>query len=49
MTGFDPKRRDMLKITAVTGGALAPTITNAILHATGRRIRELPVTPDKLL
>ena len=23
MTGFDPKRRDMLKITAATGGALA--------------------------
>jgi xanthine dehydrogenase YagR molybdenum-binding subunit len=28
---------------------VAPAITNAIYHATGRRIRELPVTPDKLL
>jgi xanthine dehydrogenase YagR molybdenum-binding subunit len=28
---------------------IAPAITNAIFHATGRRIRELPVTPDKLL
>ena len=28
---------------------VAPAITNAVFHATGRRIRELPVTPDKLL
>lgn len=28
---------------------VAPAIANAIYHATGRRIRELPITPDKLL
>jgi len=28
---------------------VAPAITNAIFHATGRRVRDLPVTPDKLL
>ncbi len=27
----------------------AASVTNAIYHATGKRIRELPVTPDKLL
>jgi xanthine dehydrogenase YagR molybdenum-binding subunit len=27
----------------------AASITNAVYHATGKRIRELPVTPDKLL
>jgi xanthine dehydrogenase YagR molybdenum-binding subunit len=28
---------------------IAPAIANAVFHATGRRIRELPIIPDKLL
>jgi xanthine dehydrogenase YagR molybdenum-binding subunit len=28
---------------------VASAVTNAVYHATGKRIRELPVTPDKLL
>ena len=28
---------------------IAPAVTNAICHATGRRVRELPATPDKLI
>ena len=28
---------------------VAPAITNAIVHITGKRIQTLPVTPDKLL
>jgi xanthine dehydrogenase YagR molybdenum-binding subunit len=31
----------------ITGGAAA--VANAIYHATGVRVRELPITPDKLL
>ena len=32
---------------AVTGAAAA--IANAVYHATGKRMRDLPITPDKLL
>lgn len=33
----------------LTAPSLFVAITNAIYHATGKRIRDLPITPDKLL
>jgi xanthine dehydrogenase YagR molybdenum-binding subunit len=33
----------------ITITGVAPAIANAIYHATGKRVRELPITPDKLL
>jgi xanthine dehydrogenase YagR molybdenum-binding subunit len=31
----------------ITG--IAAAIANAVYHATGKRIRDLPITPDKLI
>jgi hypothetical protein len=28
---------------------VAPAIANAVYHATGKRVRALPITPEKLL
>jgi len=28
---------------------VAPAVANAVYHATGKRVRDLPITPDKLL
>jgi xanthine dehydrogenase YagR molybdenum-binding subunit len=33
----------------ITATGVAPAIANAIYHATGKRVRDLPITPDKLL
>jgi CO/xanthine dehydrogenase Mo-binding subunit len=37
------------RVGEITIVGTAPAIANAICHATGRRIRDLPITPDKLL
>jgi xanthine dehydrogenase YagR molybdenum-binding subunit len=34
---------------AAPESGVAPAIANAIYHAMGKRLRELPITPDKLL
>jgi len=31
----------------ITGTAAA--VANAVYHATGKRVRDLPITPDKLI
>lgn len=36
-------------IGEITVTGVAAALANAVYHATGRRIRELPITPDKLL
>jgi xanthine dehydrogenase YagR molybdenum-binding subunit len=42
--GIGARGADEITITGV-----APAIANALYHATGKRLRELPITPDKLL
>jgi xanthine dehydrogenase YagR molybdenum-binding subunit len=48
----DDRRFNPLGVKGLAEIALcgvAPAIANAVHHATGRRIRELPITPEKLL
>jgi hypothetical protein len=56
----DPSRRDFLHLAAagslaVAGMAglslvgVAAAVANAVHHATGKRIRDLPIKPEKLV
>ena len=44
---FNPLGVKGLAEVAICG--VAPAIANAVFHATGRRIRDFPITPDRLL
>ena len=52
---FVEARDDILNPLGTKGGVelglcgVAPAIANAVWHATGKRMRELPITPDRLL
>jgi len=58
--GFDPSTvarftaRKRAKLLADPGivrnrAKIAAAVANAVFHATGKRVRDLPITPDKLL
>ena len=36
-------------VAEIANGGVAPAIASAVYHATGRRVRELPITPERLL
>ena len=44
----DVSRRELLE-GASAGLAIAAAVANAIFNATGRRIKSLPITRDKML
>ena len=52
---FIEARDDILNPLGTKGEAelglcsVAPAIVNAVWHATGKRLRDLPITPDRLL
>jgi xanthine dehydrogenase YagR molybdenum-binding subunit len=46
-TTFNPLGAKGLAEIALCG--VAPAIANAVYHATGRRVRDMPITPEKLL
>ena len=52
---FVPEHDDIVNPLGVKGlgeiglVGVAAAIVNAIYHATGKRVRDLPLTPDKLL
>jgi xanthine dehydrogenase YagR molybdenum-binding subunit len=46
---IDPDGLGARGLGEITITGVAPAIANAVYHATGRRIRDLPITPDALL
>jgi CO/xanthine dehydrogenase Mo-binding subunit len=44
---FQPARREGLAEIALCG--VAPAIANAVYHATGKRVRHLPIRPEALI
>ncbi len=40
---------DLPELTELGMVGIPAAIANAVFHATGRRVRGLPITPDKLL
>jgi xanthine dehydrogenase YagR molybdenum-binding subunit len=44
---FNPTGARGLGELGITG--IAAAVANAVFHATGKRVRDLPITPDKLL
>ncbi|MFE5027756.1 hypothetical protein ACFRAO_31650 [Streptomyces sp. NPDC056656] len=37
------------RVGGLSANGVAAAVTNAVFDATGRRVRDLPITPDKLL
>jgi xanthine dehydrogenase YagR molybdenum-binding subunit len=46
-TKFNPLGARGIGEIGITGAAAA--VANAIYHATGKRVRDFPITPDKLM
>jgi hypothetical protein len=44
-----PEASSMSDSTARVPSGVTPAIANAVYHATGKRIRDLPITIEKLL
>jgi xanthine dehydrogenase YagR molybdenum-binding subunit len=49
--GFDEEASPLgtKGIGELTATSVAPAIANAVYHATGKRVRDLPITAEKLL
>jgi hypothetical protein len=48
-TSLNAKTGFVSVVPELTAVSVAPAIANAIYHATGKRVRDLPITVEKLL